>query len=49
MEKDVMDLDEEVVVGYGVQKRSCHRSTVQIKNEEFTKNNSTVSKTHCKA
>lgn len=42
MEKDVMDLDEVVVVGYGVQKKKLVTgATVQIKNEEFTKNNST--------
>ena len=41
MEKDVLGIDEVVVVGYGVQKKKLVTgATVQVKNEEFTKNNS---------
>ncbi len=42
MDKDVLGIDEVVVVGYGVQKKKLVTgATVQIKNEEFTKNNTT--------
>jgi TonB-dependent starch-binding outer membrane protein SusC len=42
MEKDIKDLDEVVVVGYGVQKKKLVTgSTVQVKNEDFVKNNVT--------
>jgi TonB-linked SusC/RagA family outer membrane protein len=41
LDKDVLGIDEVVVVGYGVQKKKLVTgATVQVKNEEFTKNNS---------
>jgi TonB-linked SusC/RagA family outer membrane protein len=40
LEKDVQDIDEVVVVGYGVQKKKLVTgATTQIKNEDFVKNN----------
>ncbi|MBN1924996.1 MAG: TonB-dependent receptor [Prolixibacteraceae bacterium] len=40
LEKDIQEVDEVVVVGYGVQKKKLVTgATVQIKNEEFTRNN----------
>jgi len=41
LDKDVKDLDEVVVVGYGVQKKKLVTgATVQLKNEDILKNNS---------
>lgn len=41
LEKDSKNLDEVVVVGYGIQKKKLVTgATIQLKNEEFTKNNS---------
>ncbi|HOO83760.1 MAG TPA: TonB-dependent receptor [Prolixibacteraceae bacterium] len=40
LEKDIQDLDEVVVVGYGVQKKKLVTgATTQLKNEDFVKNN----------
>lgn len=40
LERDVQDIDEVVVVGYGVQKKKLVTgATTQIKSEEFTQNN----------
>lgn len=42
LEKDVLGIDEVVVVGYGVQKKKLVTgATTQVKSEEFTKNNVT--------
>jgi len=42
LDKDVKDLDEVVVVGYGVQKKKLVTgATTQVKSEEFQKNNAT--------
>lgn len=42
LERDVKDIDEVVVVGYGVQKKKLVTgATTQVKSEEFTKNNVT--------
>jgi TonB-dependent starch-binding outer membrane protein SusC len=42
MERDMKDIDEVVVVGYGVQKKKLVTgATVQVKNEDFVKNNVT--------
>lgn len=40
LEKDIQEVDEVVVVGYGVQKKKLVTgATVQVKSEDFTKNN----------
>lgn len=40
LERDVLGIDEVMVVGYGVQKKKLVTgATVQVKNEEFTRNN----------
>lgn len=42
LQRDVLGIDEVVVVGYGVQKKKLVTgATTQIKNEEFTQNNVT--------